>query len=88
MVWDEGGTLCRSRRVRDAAGEWQTVLEPLSGAVWCAHPQWADGHGYAGGTVYLESGRPVRVERDGATLWVPSMGADYLAALTGIGEAR
>lgn len=86
MVWDCGGKLCKSRRERNAAGEWETVLVPLNGSVWCAHPRWADGHGYAGGTVYVKDGLPTRVDRDGVTLWVASMGADYLAALTGIGE--
>ena len=86
MVWDVDGTLCKSRRTRDDSGAWAMRLAPIDGAVWCAHPAWADAHGYAGGTVYVKDGRPTRVEREGATLWVPSMGADYLAALTGIGE--
>jgi hypothetical protein len=86
MVWDMGGTLCKSKRVKDGAGNWVVTLFPIDGTVSCAHPIWAERHGYCDGSVTLDHGKPARVDRGGACLWVPDMGDDYLAALTGIGE--
>lgn len=86
MVWDVDGTLCKSRRTKDSAGNWQTVLVPINGTVWCVHPAWADSHGFAGGSIACVQGVPQSVARDNVTLWIPSMGVDYLTALTGIGE--